>query len=154
MLPKELCAIKVKAVMTRDLITVNEETMLKEVYHIFETERIHHIPVINGEGKFAGMISKSDMLLLLDWGTKLKLPASERKNSFLLTSNLAKDMMETNILKVSEEDTIGRCVDIFKENYFHALPVTDTDGYLKGLITTYDLMILAYTEHGMINAGL
>lgn len=153
MFAKELCAIQVKSVMSTDLITVHEDTVLKDVHHIFEKERIHHIPVVNGEGRFAGMISKSDMLMLLDWGTKMKLPASERKNVFLLTSNLAKDMMEKNVLRVSENDTIGKCVDIFRENYFHALPVTDTEGILKGIITTYDLMILAYTDHGLLSMG-
>lgn len=153
MLAKELCTLKVKSVMSSDVITVKEDTLLKDVNSIFERERIHHVPVVDDSGRFAGMISKSDMLMLLDWGTKLKLPASERKNTFLLTSNLAKDVMEVNILRVSEEDTIGKCVDIFRENYFHALPVTDTDGYLKGIITTYDLMILAYTDHGLLRVG-
>jgi acetoin utilization protein AcuB len=153
MLAKELCALKVKSVMSSDVITVREDAVLKDVNNIFGRERIHHVLVVDESGKFAGMISKSDMLMLLDWGTKLKLPSSERKNTFLLTSNLAKDVMEVNVLRVSENDTIGKCVDIFRENYFHALPVTDTDGYLKGIITTYDLMILAFTDQGLLKIG-
>ena len=113
---------------------------------IFERENIHHIPVITEDNKFRGIISKSDMLLLMDWGTKLNLPASLRKNTFLMTSNLAKDLMEKNVLKVSPEDTIRKCVQIFRENYFRALPVLDDLDQLVGIITTYDLMILAYSE--------
>jgi len=37
-------------------------------------------------------------------------------------------------------------VQIFRENYFRALPVVNEEGQLQGIITTYDLMILAYSH--------
>jgi len=142
----ELLSLTVKEVMTSDLKTVYEDTILKDVHQLFETENIHHIPVITSENKFLGIISKSDLMLLLDWGTKLNLPASLRKNTFLLTSNLAKDVMETNVIKIGPDDTIKKCVQIFRENYFRAMPVVTSTNELVGIITTYDLMIMAYTE--------
>ena len=120
---RELLTLKVGDVMSTELITVKQDTVLKDVNQIFENENIHHIPVVANDGHFMGIISKSDILLLLDWGTKLSLPASIRKNFFMLSSNLAKDVMQTNVIKVSPEDTIQRCVQIFRENYFRALPV-------------------------------
>lgn len=146
-----LLSMRVKAVMSTELIIVKEDTILKEVNNIFERENIHHIPVIDDEQHFKGIISKSDMLLLMDWGTKLNLPASLRKNTFLLTSNMAKDIMESNVISVGPEDYINKCVQIFRENYFRALPVLDDYGHLLGIITTFDLMILAYTEMPLLH---
>lgn len=143
---KALLTIKVTEVMSTELIIVKPDTLLKDVNQIFEKENIHHIPVVAEDGHFMGIISKSDILLLLDWGTKLSLPASIRKNFFLLSSNLAKDVMQTNVIKVSPDDSIQRCVQIFRENYFRALPVVSDLGQLQGIITTYDLMILAYSH--------
>jgi CBS domain-containing membrane protein len=148
---KNLLGLTVREVMSTDLIIVYPDTLLKDVNNIFERENIHHVPVVSSDQRFLGIISKSDMLLMLDWGTKLKLPTSLRKNNFLLTSNLAKDMMETNVIRVAPDDTLKRCVQIFRENYFRALPVVDEKEQLVGLITTYDLMILAYTETQMID---
>jgi CBS domain-containing protein len=148
---QDLLHLKVKEVMTKELITVRPDTILKEVNSIFNTENIHHIPVVTEDNTFRGIISKSDILLLMDWGTKLNLPASLRKNTFLLTSNLAKDVMESNVIKVSPDDIIKKCVQIFRENYFRALPVVDENDFLLGIITTYDLMILAYTEVPMLD---
>lgn len=148
----ELLGIKVKEVMTTSLITVRPDTILKDVKNIFDAENIHHIPVATEQGVFLGIISKSDLLLLLDWGTKLNLPASLRKNSFLLMSNLAKDIMESNVLCISPDDNIQKCVQIFRENYFHALPVVDESNQLVGMVTTYDLMILAYTEKALLHS--
>lgn len=143
---RELLTLIVGDVMSTELITVKQDTVLKDVNQIFENENIHHIPVVANDGHFMGIISKSDILLLLDWGTKLSLPASIRKNFFMLSSNLAKDVMQTNVIKVSPKDTIQRCVQIFRENYFRALPVVNDEGQLQGIITTYDLMILAYSH--------
>ncbi|MBK9734946.1 MAG: CBS domain-containing protein [Saprospiraceae bacterium] len=148
----ELLSLKVEVVMNTKLFTVGPDTILKEANIIFDKELIHHLPVVSDTGKFLGIISKSDILLLMDWGTKLKLPASLRKNTFLLTSNLARDIMETNVIVVSPQDTIRKCVQIFRENYFHALPVVDDQDNLVGLITTYDLMILAYHEIPQLGA--
>jgi homoserine O-acetyltransferase len=142
----DLLNIRVKEVMTTKLHTAIENTILKDIHNIFEAENIHHLPVVSEDNKFIGIISKSDMLLLMDWGTKLNLPASLRKNTFLLTSNLARDIMETNVIRINPEDDIRRCVQIFRENYFRALPVVDDEERLVGIITTYDLMILAYRE--------
>lgn len=146
----DLLNITVKEVMTTDLIVLQPDTILREADVIFERELIHHIPVVNVTGHFEGMISKSDILLLKDWGTRFNLPESKRKNTLLLTTNLAKDLMVTNVVKVSPDDTCRKCMQIFKENYFHALPVVDENGLLVGLVTTYDLLIVAYTERPLL----
>jgi CBS domain-containing protein len=148
---QDLLNLKVKEVMVTELYKVKPDTILKEANIIFEKENIHHIPVVDETGQFAGIISKSDILLLMDWGTRMNLPASQRKNTFLLTSNLAKDVMITTVVKVSPDDTIRKCVQIFKENYFRALPVVDESNILVGLITTFDLMLLAYRENALIS---
>jgi CBS domain-containing protein len=149
----DLLSLSVKEVMTSDPITVTSDTILKEVNIIFEKENIHHVPVVSPEGAFLGIISKSDMLLLLDWGTKVNLPASLRKNTFLLTSNLAKDIMETSVVKVTPDDNIRKCVQIFRENYFRALPVLNEHQKVVGIITTYDLLMLAYSETPLLEWG-
>ena len=143
---KELLHVSVKDVMTTNLVSVKQDTILKEVKILFDNHNIHHIPVINDQNKFVGIISKTDLILLMDWGTKMNLPSSMRRNTFLLTSNLANDIMETNVMKLKANDTIQRCVQIFRENYFRALPVVNEQDELIGIITTYDLMILAYSN--------
>ncbi len=147
---QDLLNLTVKEVMTTDLIVLQPDTILKEANVIFERELIHHIPVVDENGRFEGMVSKSDILLLKDWGTRFNLPDSERKTTFLLTTNLVKDIMITNVMKVSPDDNCRKCMQIFKENYFHALPVVDQNGILVGLVTTYDLLVVAYTERPML----
>lgn len=140
-----LMARPVKEFMTSELITVTEDTPLNKVKNIFDSNQIHHIPVVDVDRMLKGIISKSDFLLLLDWGTRLGLPSSQTKNQLLLQSNIASDLMEKNVVVVKETDTLGKCVDIFKENYFRCIPVVDSEKKLSGIITMYDLMLIAYS---------
>jgi CBS-domain-containing membrane protein len=148
---KYLADLKVKEVMNEKLITVTPDTILKEVNVILERENIHHVPVIDANGLFEGIVSKSDILLLMDWGTRLELRESMRKNNFLLTSNLVSDIMTTNCVTVESDDSIEKCVRIFQKNFFHALPVLDhSSRKLVGIITTLDLINLAYNKQTLL----
>lgn len=142
---QELLNLSVSQVMTTELFIVKTDSLVKEVHDIFMRENIHHIPVIDDNGHLKGIISKTDIYLLLDWGTRLNIPSSIQKNNFLLTSNVAKDIMTTHIVSVKPEDSVMKCIQLFRENYFRALPVIDDVGRLCGMVTTYDLMIKAYT---------
>ena len=142
----EILKRPVKEYMTTDLIIIKSNTPLEEAKVIFDTNSIHHLPVVNDDNQLEGIISKSDLLLLMDWGTKYDLSSSKRKNAFLLKSNLAIDLMEENVVTILPDDMMEKCYDIFKENYFHAIPVVNDDRILLGLITTYDLLVAAYSS--------
>ena len=64
MTQQEMLKIPVRLIMTTDLFVANKDTILKEINIIVERENIHHIPVVDNDNKFVGMISKSDILLL------------------------------------------------------------------------------------------
>ena len=48
-------------VMTRNMVTVSEETELSEVAHTLETNRIKRVPVVK-DGKAIGIVSRSNLL--------------------------------------------------------------------------------------------
>ena len=146
MLVSELKFLPVSSAMTANPISVFKNSPLTVVFDLFQNNNIHHIPVLDEEGYVTGIISKSDILLLLDWGTKLKLPQSEDRNNWLMASNLAEDICQKRPITVKETDTLQYCVDIFIQNYFRSLPVVDDAGKLKGIITPFDLMLLAFTD--------
>ena len=138
--------MKVSEAMTHNPIVVNQDTSLTEVQTIFDTEMIHHIPVIDDSGFLMGIISKSDLNLLLDWGTRLNLRSSQVKNEKLLSSNNADSICSPHVMAVRPEDSLMYCFEIFRESYFRSLPVVDDEGKIVGIITPYDLMVAAFTK--------
>jgi len=139
----QLLNLPVQDVMTKELITVHETDLMATVEELLTSHKINHIPVIDEDGLIKGILTKNDLMLLKDWGSKLNLKASIKANYQILHSNTAKDKMSTNIITVSPTDNLEHCAKIFRDNTFHALPVT-SDGALVGMITTYDLLNVAY----------
>ena len=63
-------------VMTRNVVSVNEDTELNEVAHVLEANRIKRVPVVT-DGKVVGIISRSNMLqVIAGQKTEVKKPAS------------------------------------------------------------------------------
>ena len=54
----------VKDIMTRDVVTVSEDTDLAEIATLLETRRIKRVPVVR-EGKIVGIISRSNLVRAL-----------------------------------------------------------------------------------------
>ena len=146
----EIIAIKVKDVMSTDLVIANKDTTMEEIDRLMGVHNIHHIPVVDKEGTLLGIVSRRDVDILKDWASSLNLESSNKFNEQILGSQLVSDRMTTAVAKVTPEDTLECCADIFKENIFHALPVV-RDKKLVGLITTYDLINVAYTKSPLLN---
>ena len=51
-------------VMTTEVITVDRSQALSEVYDLFESRSIHHLPVMDGQ-RPVGMVSATDVLRLV-----------------------------------------------------------------------------------------
>jgi CBS domain-containing protein len=81
MTQQELLKMPVKLFMTTELYVAQKDTIMKEINIILERENIHHLPVVDEDNKFLGIISKSDILLLLDWERK-KSTRSRKKKCF------------------------------------------------------------------------
>lgn len=135
----DFLSMKVKDLMTVDIVAVGVDTNLLRVKEIFDSNSFHHLPVVKN-GLVVGIISKSDLLLMMDWGVRLGIKGSEVRNELLLKSNLAADIMTQKVMTVLPNDTLQYCLDVFLENYFRALPVVDEERNLRGIITSYDIL--------------
>ncbi len=50
-----------ESIMTRDVVTVNENTELADVAHILEKKRIERVPVVR-DGRLVGIVSRANLL--------------------------------------------------------------------------------------------
>ena len=140
---------KIKDVMTTSLVKVAPLDSMQKVAEIFNKEDFHHLPVVENE-QVVGMLSKSDYLRLLHGFTLFKTNKSNQFNEAVMQSLLVKEVMTKPVVTVNEEDTVQYAAEIFRENYFHALPVVK-DGVIKGIITTYDLLLFAFLKEKVLS---
>jgi CBS domain-containing protein len=137
----------ISTIMTSELVTVTPEDRLQAVKDAFDKFRIHHLLVVDEEEKLMGIISKTDLLHFLDFIDK------ESNEPYLTELRLknykAEEIMVKNPFTVSESDTIQAVLEVFKENVFHALPITKA-GKLTGIVTTHDIITSLLEHHKLL----
>ncbi len=137
----------VKEIMSTKLITVKPESAMTEVEELFNQHNIHHIVVVDKGQKLVGIISKEDILRLhvqINKHSSGKTYAQKTMNGLMV-----KEVMTANPISLEADDTIGLAADIFLNNRFHALPITD-GGEAIGIVTSHDLLAYAYSSQKII----
>ena len=126
----------VSSIMTTELIVVRKDDKLKKVEDLFKKEKVHHLLVTEGE-KLIGIVSKSDYLFFKRGYNND--PIDDEYDLYRLKVHTVSEIMTTGIAKLDVNDRINVALEIFKENLFHAIPITD-NGRLVGIVTTFDLI--------------
>ncbi len=134
----------VSDIMTRPVISVQEEDTIAQVLKIFNENMIHHLPVLNHSDQVIGIISKHDLAKIIK-GTELLSPENSDDQIRKRTTSLAaKHIMQRTVVTLQKRDPIQTAADILLENLFHCLPVVDDQQRLLGIVTGYDLLVYAY----------
>jgi CBS domain-containing protein len=146
MLGNRLKSIAVSRVMTDFVISVNPDTPMNKVDEIFQSERIHHLPVVNELSEVVGMMSRREYYMLQDHFTLFGTDSAKRSNQRILSSLLVKEIMQKHPITILDTANLKDAYGVFRENLIHALPVVDKSNKLKGILTTMDLLRYAYAE--------
>jgi CBS domain-containing protein len=138
--------ISIKEIMTSEVISVSPNDNMTVVDEIFKKNNIHHVPVIDDDGKVVGLVSSTDYNKILNTFTFFANKKSEEYNHAVLRSLLVEDVMTKHVATLQYDATVTVAAGIFSENLFHAIPVVDEEGMLVGIVTTFDLLNYAYNK--------
>jgi len=59
---KELAKVTAREIMTKNPITVNQDTPATEIMRLLQEKHLIRMPVVDDEGKLAGVVSRRDIL--------------------------------------------------------------------------------------------
>lgn len=127
----------VRKVMTKNPITVNVITPLKEVAEIFAEQSIHHVPVIDGK-KLVGLVTYNDLMRLSfaeAFGQK-----TEDVLQYLDKTTKISEVMTTQMTKISAEGTVKDAAEVLCQGSFHSACVVTEGGELEGIVTSTDVI--------------
>ncbi len=113
-------------VMIKDVITVSENTPLKEVTRLFSESKITGAPVVNAEGHLVGVISETDVI---------------RKTTSIgaWSPSTAGQIMTKPAVAVLPNDTLQRVCELMFNRRIHRVVVADGK-VISGIITTMDIL--------------
>ncbi|WP_125718592.1 CBS domain-containing protein [Flavobacterium ustbae] len=122
-------------IMTKSVITINQNDDLKNVVHKLKSNSIRHLPVVNGK-EVVGIISRTD-INRLTFGALFD--GQDGADEAVLEMLTIPQVMTCKPKTVSSELIIRDLAEIFVKEEFHAVPVVDK-GELKGIVTTTDVL--------------
>jgi CBS domain-containing protein len=122
-------------IMTKSVITANENDGLRKVVEKLKQNTIRHIPIVKGK-EVVGIISRTD-INRLTFGALFE--GQEGADEAILEMLTIPQVMTSKPKTVSSDTIIRDLAEIFVKEEFHALPVVD-NGELKGIVTTTDVV--------------
>ena len=138
--------LPISTIMTTAVLTLGPKDLMRDVEDIFRKNTIHHIPIVEENGKLAGIISQTDFYKIQHGMTLFKSKNVESFNSTLMGSLLVEEVMTKQVAALHFNEPINVAVGILQENLFHALPVVDDNHKLVGILTTHDLLNYAFRK--------
>ncbi len=125
----------VKDWMTKDPVTITDETSMMKAIHLMKERRFRRLPVVH-EGKLVGMVTDRD---LKEASPSKATTLDVHELYYLLAELQIKEIMTRNPLTLSPDDTVERAAQLMLEKTISGLPVVDADGRLVGIITQSDV---------------
>ncbi|GBC59523.1 membrane protein [Desulfonema ishimotonii] len=143
--------LKVKDIMTKDVITVSPETEIVQATRLLLEKRINGVPVIDKDGKLVGILCQSD---LIAQQKKLPLPSFftfldgfipltsmkqlERQIQKVAAITVVQ-AMTPNPVSVTPETSLSSVAVLMVDKNFHTLPVVEA-GRLVGIVGKEDVL--------------
>ena len=144
--------MKIKEVMTEDVLTVPTGKTLKETAQLLADTGISGLPVTDDDGKVIGVISEADILF------KERSPERRRGGSFAwlffpdmveneakLDARTAGEAMSSPAVTIGPDRPVGEAAARMLDDAVNRLPVIDEEGKLVGIVTRADL-VRAFTR--------
>ena len=118
---------EVRKVMKKVTDVVDPDAKISEVAAKMMKNRIMQLPVVDQNNLFLGLITVYDL-----WKHGKEIDDNSQLR--------VRDVMNTNVIKITPKDKIGTAAELFMDKRFKMLPVVNLRNELKGVITTFDVI--------------
>ena len=133
--------MKVSAIMTKEVTTVDMDISLRAICGIFEDKKFHHLLVVE-EDELCGVISDRDVVKALS--PFLNTPSEQTRDLTTLRKR-AHQIMSRKPITITKEASAEDAVRLMFQENISCLPVLSSDGQIEGIVTRKDLL-QAYSQ--------
>jgi len=147
--------MKVKELMTTKVITVKPSATIEQVANVLHEYHFTGVPVVDEKKRLLGVIMERDFITA---DSKLYLPTYVKmlkdldfvqndkkhlsKEAESLINATASDVMNSNIVTASPDDTMEHAAELFATKRVNPIPVVDDQFRIVGVLSRSDLIKL------------
>ncbi len=147
--------MKVREVMRTPVITVSAGTTYEETARILHAHGVSGAPVLDAEGRLAGIVSEKDLFRAMfpRYEDYLHEPEAyhdqeDREDEIeALRREPVEKFMTQHVITVNANACILRAGGLMLAHGLHRLPVTENGGTLAGIVTREDIYGTILKKH-------
>lgn len=140
--------MQVQDIMTRDVITVNAETIVTDVAKLLLQNRVSAVPVVDTDNQVLGIVSEGDLIRRPEiegerprsWWLRLMGDSREQAADYIKTHGWrAEDVMTREVQAVQEDTPIADVAQLLEQRHIKRAPVL-RNGKLVGIVSRANLL--------------
>jgi acetoin utilization protein AcuB len=136
--------------MSKDLVTIDEETSIMQASKIMKQNSVQHLPVLR-KGRLVGIVSDRD----LKEATPSKATTLDIHEMYYLLDKIpVQDLMPKTLFTIAPGDTVEKAAAVMLKHHVSALPVVGPQGSLAGIITKGDIFRAFVSISGVYQGAL
>ena len=143
-----LPTIRVKDVMTRNILTIAPATPLSQVVELLIERGVKAVPVVE-ENQVIGIITGGDLISRAGMGLRLSVQRvlaphllSDQIDQLNEQGKTAKDIMTSPVITIDESENVQTAIHLMTEKHIKRLPVLDEKRNVVGIISRTDILAL------------
>jgi CBS domain-containing membrane protein len=145
----------VQKIMTEQVISLEPQDDLARAIEVMQDEEIRHIPIMDEQEKFVGLVSDRDILRNLPYAGRRPPSPPKRFREHLFATNTwtkclllpLESIMVRKVLHISPGCSVCEAAQILYKKKISCLPVIDEQEKLRGIVTVTDLMRALLTAY-------
>jgi CBS domain-containing protein len=118
-------------IMSSPVFTISEDIYVNDAWIKFTEKKVHHMPVLSGDGKLIGIVSDRDLLK--------KLIISDGRIE-TAGDALVRDIMSTDVIATTPLTDIRRIAKAMLDHHIGAMPIVNAEGTIVGIISRSDIL--------------
>jgi CBS-domain-containing membrane protein len=129
----------VRDVMTRQPVTVHEDTGIKTAVRMLDQHSITAMPVVDSSGRLVGVLSEADVVRDVvhpDVRSSLRL----QDDWPVAQPRVVAEVMTRHPVTVHADTDLAHAVDIMTSTTVKSLPVVDDHGHVVGVVSRADVV--------------
>lgn len=117
---------QVRTRMSAPPITVQADSSYQRALRLMDEHRLHHVPVVDSEGRLVGIVTERDLLLAASHYGQADIEVAE--------------IMHKGAVTATPEMTIAQAAELMLSKRIGGLPVVTDEQHIVGVITETDLL--------------
>ncbi len=121
--------LRCRDIMTRNVVSCRRDTPISEVARLMREQDAGAIPVLDENGKLAGIVTDRDLVVR---GLNSDKPETELR---------AEDCMSDDVYTANQNDRVVEVLKEMGDHQIRRIPVVDSHDRLVGIISTADIAV-------------